>query len=201
MNSSTCMEHDGFMRRSPARRARAMRPVEFAPAACGAGGQTCSSLLTRRRVRPPWGVAALLLATGDALAARFGAVAVRGEISGFNRAASGHCYFALKDADGAPALLRCAMFRRAAGWWTSRHRRAAGRTARPPGRVRSAWRAADGRGEPAARGQPARCTKSSCGAGPSAGRGPVRQCPQAAAGGHPRRLGVVTSPSAAACAM
>ena len=65
-------------------------------------------------VRAPWGVAALLLATGDALAARFGAVAVRGELSGFSRAASGHCYFSLKDADGAPALLRCAMFRRAA---------------------------------------------------------------------------------------
>ena len=65
-------------------------------------------------VRLPWGVAALLLATGDALAARFGAVTVRGELSGFSRAGSGHCYFALKDIDGAPALLRCAMFRRAA---------------------------------------------------------------------------------------
>jgi exodeoxyribonuclease VII large subunit len=64
--------------------------------------------------RLPWGVAALLLATGDALAARFGAVTVRGELSGFSRAGSGHCYFALKDIDGAPALLRCAMFRRAA---------------------------------------------------------------------------------------
>ena len=64
--------------------------------------------------RLPWGVAALLLATGDALAARFAAVAVRGELSGFSRAGSGHCYFTLKDADGAPALLRCAMFRRAA---------------------------------------------------------------------------------------
>jgi exodeoxyribonuclease VII large subunit len=59
-------------------------------------------------------VAALLLATADALAARFGAVAVRGELSGLARAASGHVYFSLKDADGAPALLRCAMFRRAA---------------------------------------------------------------------------------------
>ncbi|MFY7974603.1 MAG: exodeoxyribonuclease VII large subunit [Rubrivivax sp.] len=59
-----------------------------------------------------WGVAALLLATADALASRFGAVAVRGEIAGFMRASSGHCYFTLKDADGAPALLRCAMFRR-----------------------------------------------------------------------------------------
>jgi exodeoxyribonuclease VII large subunit len=64
--------------------------------------------------RPAWGVAALLVATGDALAARFGAVAVRGELSGFSRASSGHCYFSLKDADGGQALLRCAMFRRAA---------------------------------------------------------------------------------------
>jgi exodeoxyribonuclease VII large subunit len=64
--------------------------------------------------RPVWGVAALLQATGDALATRFGSVTVRGEVSGFARAASGHCYFALKDSAGAPALLRCAMFRRAA---------------------------------------------------------------------------------------
>lgn len=64
--------------------------------------------------RAPWGVAALLLATSDALAARFGAVAVRGELSGLTRAASGHLYFSLKDTEGAPALLRCAMFRRSA---------------------------------------------------------------------------------------
>ena len=61
-----------------------------------------------------WGVAALLVAIGDALAARFGACTVQGEISGFTRAASGHCYFTLKDADGAAASVRCAMFRRAA---------------------------------------------------------------------------------------
>jgi exodeoxyribonuclease VII large subunit len=48
----------------------------------------------------------------DALDARFNPVAVRGEISGFSRAASGHCYFSLKDETG---QLRCAMFRRAAG--------------------------------------------------------------------------------------
>lgn len=64
--------------------------------------------------RQVWSVGALLLATGDTLAARFGAVAVRGELSGFSRAASGHCYFSLKDGSGAAALLRCAMFRRAA---------------------------------------------------------------------------------------
>ena len=62
-----------------------------------------------------WGVAALVHALGDALAARFAACTVRGEISGFSRAASGHCYFSLKDADGQAALIRCAIFRRAAG--------------------------------------------------------------------------------------
>jgi exodeoxyribonuclease VII large subunit len=64
--------------------------------------------------RPAWDVGALLLATGDLLQARFGAVTVRGELSGLARAASGHRYFSLKDMSGAGALLRCAMFRRAA---------------------------------------------------------------------------------------
>ena len=65
--------------------------------------------------RQVWDVAALVHAVGDALEARFAACAVKGEISGFTRAASGHCYFSLKDAEGRPALVRCAMFRRAAG--------------------------------------------------------------------------------------
>jgi len=60
-----------------------------------------------------WGVAALVLAIGDALNARFASVAVRGEISSFTRASSGHCYFVLKDAEGRAAI-RCVMFRRAA---------------------------------------------------------------------------------------
>src|SRR6218665_1690649 len=64
--------------------------------------------------RVVWGVAALLTAVADSLSARFGACVVGGEISGFTRAASGHCYFSLKDADGQSATLRCAMFRRAA---------------------------------------------------------------------------------------
>ena len=59
-----------------------------------------------------WQVGALCRAIADALEARFNPVAVRGEVSGFSRAASGHCYFSLKDGDG---QLRCAMFRRAAG--------------------------------------------------------------------------------------
>lgn len=65
--------------------------------------------------RAAWGVAALVREVGDLLAGRFSVCSVRGEISGFSRAASGHCYFNLKDADGGSALLRCAMFRRAAG--------------------------------------------------------------------------------------
>ncbi len=59
-------------------------------------------------------VAELVHGIADTLATRFGACSVRGEVSGFARAASGHCYFNLKDADGGSALLRCAMFRRAA---------------------------------------------------------------------------------------
>ncbi len=59
-----------------------------------------------------WAVGALARAVADLLQARFNPVAVRGEVSGFTRASSGHCYFALKDDTG---QLRCAMFRRAAG--------------------------------------------------------------------------------------
>ena len=64
--------------------------------------------------RRVWGVAGLLEAVSQSLAERFSVVVVGGEISGFTRAASGQCYFGLKDADGQAASLRCAMFRRAA---------------------------------------------------------------------------------------
>lgn len=65
--------------------------------------------------RTIWGVAALVRGVAELIAAGIGACTVRGEISGFSRAASGHCYFNLKDSDGGTALIRCAMFRRAAG--------------------------------------------------------------------------------------
>jgi exodeoxyribonuclease VII large subunit len=58
-----------------------------------------------------WPVGSLLRAIADSLDARFNPVAVQGEITGFSRAASGHCYFSLKDEQG---QIRCAMFRRAA---------------------------------------------------------------------------------------
>ena len=58
-----------------------------------------------------WAVGALCRAVADALDARFNPVAVRGEITGYSRASSGHCYFSIKDETG---QIRCAMFRRAA---------------------------------------------------------------------------------------
>ncbi len=58
-----------------------------------------------------WQVGALCLAIADSLQARFNPVTVEGEISGFTKASSGHCYFSLKDGQG---QLRCAMFKRAA---------------------------------------------------------------------------------------
>ena len=58
-----------------------------------------------------WRVGALCQAIANALDARFNPVSVEGEITGFTRAASGHCYFTLRDDTG---QLRCAMFRRAA---------------------------------------------------------------------------------------
>jgi exodeoxyribonuclease VII large subunit len=61
--------------------------------------------------RQAWTVGALCLAITDALQARFNPVRVRGELSSLTRAASGHWYFTLKDAQG---QLRCAMFKHAA---------------------------------------------------------------------------------------
>ena len=58
-----------------------------------------------------WAVGPLMRAIADTLAARFNPVTVRGELSGFSRAASGHCYFSLKDDSG---QVRCALFRRSA---------------------------------------------------------------------------------------
>lgn len=63
--------------------------------------------------RPVWSVSALIAAVAGLVESGFPACTVRGEISGFSRAASGHCYFNLKDPQGGAAL-RCAMFRRAA---------------------------------------------------------------------------------------
>lgn len=59
-----------------------------------------------------WEVGALCKALGEALEARFNPVTVRGELSGFTRASSGHCYFSLKDAQ---AQIRCVMFKRTSG--------------------------------------------------------------------------------------
>ncbi len=63
--------------------------------------------------RSVWNVSSLISAVAGWVESGFPACTVRGEISGFSRAASGHCYFSLKDPQGGAAL-RCAMFRRAA---------------------------------------------------------------------------------------
>ncbi len=70
-----------------------------------------TSAPARRLPVQVWQVGALCRAIADALDTRFNPVTVRGEISGFSRAGSGHCYFSLKDASG---QIRCAMFKRAA---------------------------------------------------------------------------------------
>lgn len=59
-----------------------------------------------------WQVGALCRAIAGVIDAKLNPVAVRGELSGFTRATSGHCYFTLKDNSG---QIRCAMFRRNAG--------------------------------------------------------------------------------------
>lgn len=58
-----------------------------------------------------WQVGALCKAISTSLESEFNPVRVGGEISGFVRAASGHCYFNLKDATG---QIRCAAFKRVA---------------------------------------------------------------------------------------
>ena len=70
-----------------------------------------NSLETAELTPRIWGVGVLCRAIADAIEARFNPIAVRGEVSGFIRASSGHCYFTLKDPQG---QLRCAMFKRSA---------------------------------------------------------------------------------------
>lgn len=61
----------------------------------------------------PWTVSELMAAATQALQADIGACTVQGELGGVTRAASGHCYFTLKD-EYQDAAVRCVMFRRAA---------------------------------------------------------------------------------------
>jgi exodeoxyribonuclease VII large subunit len=58
--------------------------------------------------RRPLSVTALVAAARGALERDLGAVIVAGEVTGFLRAASGHCYFGLKDAS---AQVRCVLWR------------------------------------------------------------------------------------------
>lgn len=62
-------------------------------------------------VQKVWRVEDLCHVIAQTLESRLNPVHVVGELSGFSRASSGHCYFSLK---GDSAQIRCAMFRRAA---------------------------------------------------------------------------------------
>lgn len=62
-------------------------------------------------LRRSWSVSALCRGLVDVFDANFNPVQVVGEVGSFVQAASGHCYFNLKDAQ---AQIRCAMFRRTA---------------------------------------------------------------------------------------
>ena len=68
-----------------------------------------SALIMREMAPSIWQVGALCRAIAGVIDAELNPVAVRGELSGYTRAASGHCYFTLKDENG---QIRCAMFRR-----------------------------------------------------------------------------------------
>ena len=70
-----------------------------------------SSFLQTPMASRVWTVSGLCHAISDILKSRFNPVSVQGELSGFTRASSGHCYFSLKDDAG---QMRCAMFRRSA---------------------------------------------------------------------------------------
>lgn len=71
--------------------------------------KTNDPLVNNTRV---WSVSSLCSTIAERLQAEFNPVQVLGEISNFTRAASGHCYFSIKDDS---AQLRCAMFKRSAG--------------------------------------------------------------------------------------
>jgi len=83
---------------------------------CGPAPIVASAMVEASRERPGariWSVGALVGAVASLLEDGFSSCVVAGEITSFSRAASGHCYFTLKDPSGS-ASLRCAMFRRAA---------------------------------------------------------------------------------------
>jgi exodeoxyribonuclease VII large subunit len=108
-----------------------MRPVEFR-AAAGAGRTPCLNP-PRPGAARPWGVAACCWPPATRWR-RASAPWPCAASSRASRAPPAGTATSLKDADGAPALLRCAMFRRAASAaGLCARRRPAGRAARPLG--------------------------------------------------------------------
>ena len=74
-------------------------PARTATAAWGDAAPSTVSPSAARVNQPEYTVSELSLALKRAIEDGFGFVRVRGEVSGWKRHGSGHCYFALKDSD------------------------------------------------------------------------------------------------------
>jgi exodeoxyribonuclease VII large subunit len=94
------MNWDLFSTSGEERRASLARAVAAAQADTGFDGPA--------QPREEWTVSALNTALREMVENVFPALRVVGEITGFTRARSGHCYFTLRDAD---AQIRCVMWR------------------------------------------------------------------------------------------
>ena len=143
-------------------------------------------------------VAQLNQAVGQLLERSIPAIWVRGEISNFTQAASGHWYFTIKDSR---AAVRAVMFRSRAS--------AVGSSLGPATRSRSgrACRCTNRAATTSCRSTPcggpgwATCTKPSAAQGATGVRGAVRPGAQARAGAAAPAIGVITSLHAPRCAM
>ena len=91
--------------------AACMIPNKGVSPICAVNYYPALSMSNDNQAQYVWTVSALNKAIADSLKARFSMVSVQGELSGFTKASSGHCYFNLKDCS---AQIRCALFRRTA---------------------------------------------------------------------------------------
>ena len=142
-----------------------------------------------------WEVGALCRAIADALEARFNPVAVRGEITGFSRASSGHCYGRSRTPTASCAVpcsagrRACLTFRRAMGnWWKC----AGAWGVRGPGDLQFIVESMQRAGQGALFEQFLRLKS------PAGRRRPVRPAPQTPLPVQPRGIGLITSLGAAA---
>ena len=151
----------------------------------------------RRRVPPVVPVSRFVADTRMLLERDVGLTWISGEISGCTRAASGHCYFTLKDAS---AQIRCVFFRhKAQGLAFALREGLAVEVRAVPTIYERARRIAAQRGDGTPRGarSAVRAVRADEGNARSRGAGSQRRA-SAPLPPFPRRIGIVTSPHAAA---